>query len=307
MARGQHRPARRQPQVRAPAKTGAGQSRQIPRQSPAKPVETTREKWLYRLIAVLAVVGFAVSVYLTYLYFSKSQASFCAPGSGCDLVRDSKYSSIIGIPVSLVGAIGYALIGVVALLPMAAAGKRLALFALALAGFTFAAYLTYREAFTIQAWCPYCIVSAVTITGILAVVLLQKPVVPGWSRGSLAFLGGSAAVVVLIAAAALPTGVGGKEPAPTSYAGKLAQHLTDSGAVMYGTYWCSACRTQKELFGSAEKYLPYVECDARGRDPQPARCTAAGVKAYPTWSIGGKTYEGVQQLLDLARLSGYQE
>ena len=302
MARGQRRPARRQP----PARTG-GQPRQTPHQTPARVAETPRERLLYRGIAALALVGFAVSVYLTYLYFSKSQASFCSAGSGCDLVRDSKYAAIIGIPVSLVGAIGYALIGAVALLPMAAANKRLALFALALAGFTFAAYLTYREAFTIQAWCPYCIVSAVTITGILALTLLQKPVAPGWSRGSLAFLGGSAVVVVLVASVALPSGVGGPEPVATSYAGKLAQHLSDSGAVFYGTYWCSFCAAQKQLFGDDEQYLPYVECDARGKNAQPSRCTAAGVRNYPTWSIGGRLYEGVQPLEELARLSGFQQ
>ncbi|HLC89096.1 MAG TPA: thioredoxin domain-containing protein [Candidatus Nanoarchaeia archaeon] len=81
----------------------------------------------------------------------------------------------------------------------------------------------------------------------------------------------------------------------------LAKCLTEKGAVMYGTEWCSHCKTQKEYFGSSFKYVDYVDCD-RNRD----RCTAADVKGYPTWQINGNNYPGAQPLERLASLAGCQ-
>jgi len=52
--------------------------------------------------------------------------------------------------------------------------------------------------------------------------------------------------------------------------------------------------------------LPYVECDARGRGADPARCDRAAVKRYPTWLVAGARYEGVMTLDELARASGFQ-
>ena len=55
------------------------------------------------------------------------------------------------------------------------------------------------------------------------------------------------------------------------------------------------------------KYLPYVECDARGAGAEPARCDRASVRKYPTWVIGDKRFEGVMGLDDLARASNFTQ
>ncbi|MDR5640066.1 MULTISPECIES: hypothetical protein [unclassified Thermosynechococcus] len=86
----------------------------------------------------------------------------------------------------------------------------------------------------------------------------------------------------------------------------LANHLKKINAKMYGAYWCPACMKQKELFGSAFKSINYIECDARGTNGQPELCKQANIRAYPTWEINGKRYEGVYPLEGLAQLSGYQ-
>src|SRR3972149_1750846 len=57
------------------------------------------------IILILSALGIAVSLYLTYLYFSNAESTFCLAGSGCDTVRESPYSEILGIPVSLSGVI----------------------------------------------------------------------------------------------------------------------------------------------------------------------------------------------------------
>jgi hypothetical protein len=48
-----------------------------------------------------------------------------------------------------------------------------------------------------------------------------------------------------------------------------------------------------------------VECDPRGVGARPDLCDQVGVRKYPTWVIGGRKYEGVMALPDLARLSGF--
>jgi hypothetical protein len=51
--------------------------------------------------------------------------------------------------------------------------------------------------------------------------------------------------------------------------------------------------------------LPYVECDARGLGARPDRCAQVGVKRYPTWTIDGQRYEGVQTIEQLATASKF--
>lgn len=85
----------------------------------------------------------------------------------------------------------------------------------------------------------------------------------------------------------------------------LAQHLTDTGAKMFGTFWCGACQYQREEFGEAFNQVVEIECDPRGKNPQTDLCQQAGIKAFPTWQVNGQLYQGVRSLDELAELSGY--
>ena len=78
----------------------------------------------------------------------------------------------------------------------------------------------------------------------------------------------------------------------------LAQCMTEKGAAMYGTDWCSHCQDQKEIFGKSFQYVTYINCD-KSR----FACDEAGVTGYPTWVINGETYNGIQQLYKLAQLT----
>jgi hypothetical protein len=86
----------------------------------------------------------------------------------------------------------------------------------------------------------------------------------------------------------------------------LAQHLNRIGAKLYSTYWCGACKYQRNLFGQeAFTSIQEIECDPRGKNARPDLCNQAGVRAYPTWVINGQTYRGARPLSELAALSGY--
>lgn len=85
---------------------------------------------------------------------------------------------------------------------------------------------------------------------------------------------------------------------------EFAQCLTDSGAKMYGAYWCPHCANQKKMFGSSVKYIPYVECDVNGDNSQMELCEANGVQRYPTWVFAdGTRKEGEIPLRTLASIT----
>lgn len=132
-------------------------------------------------------------------------------------------------------------------------------------------------------------------------------------------VGGALAVTVLLVGyAATPSAIatatqGGTTTPGSSAAAQmspdqlaaLADHLKQSGAVFYGAYWCPHCQEQKQRFGASASRLPYVECDPRGTGARPDLCQAAGVRAYPTWVLGGQMIEGTISPAELARRSGF--
>ncbi len=80
----------------------------------------------------------------------------------------------------------------------------------------------------------------------------------------------------------------------------FAQCLTSKGATMYGAYWCPHCQNEKKAFGDSFKYVSYVECTQ-----EVAKCQAAGVEGFPTWTFAdGKRLVGEQGLQTLASESG---
>jgi hypothetical protein len=85
----------------------------------------------------------------------------------------------------------------------------------------------------------------------------------------------------------------------------FAQCLTDSGAEMYGAYWCPHCTDQKAAFGESWKKVFYVECSLPNRAGQTAICAQRGIKSYPTWRFAdGSERTGQVSMDDLASLTG---
>src|ERR1700675_4172527 len=66
----------------------------------------------------------------------------------------------------------------------------------------------------------------------------------------------------------------------------FAQCLATKQAKMYGLYWCPHCIEQKQMFGEAFYYVPYVECAIKGSKEEAAECKVAGVKLFPSWQFG---------------------
>ena len=120
---------------------------------------------LRRVMLVLAVVGVGVATYLTYIHYAGIKPA-CTAGQSCAKVQTSVWSKVDGVPVALLGLIGYVLI-LGTLLAPDREESRLATLGLTLVGVGFSGYLTYRELFSIHAICEWCVSSAVILTLLL--------------------------------------------------------------------------------------------------------------------------------------------
>lgn len=85
----------------------------------------------------------------------------------------------------------------------------------------------------------------------------------------------------------------------------FAKCLATKQARMYGLYWCPHCIEQKEMFGEAFHYVPYVECAIKGSSEMAPACKIAGVKLFPSWQFGeDPPKEGVLSLEALSDKTG---
>ena len=84
----------------------------------------------------------------------------------------------------------------------------------------------------------------------------------------------------------------------------LAQCLTDKGFKLYGTFWCSHCKEQKDLFGDAVSLVNYIECSTPDGQEQTEVCKQANIESYPTWEFpNGQKVVGVLTLENLIKAS----
>jgi uncharacterized membrane protein len=114
---------------------------------------------LRRVMIVIAVLGIALAAYLTYVHYSGTKPA-CTAGQACVKVQTSIWSKVGGVPVALIGLIGY--IGIFgSLIAPDRDETRLATLGMTLIGVAFSGYLTYRELFSIHAICEECATSAV--------------------------------------------------------------------------------------------------------------------------------------------------
>ena len=139
---------------------------------------TSLTKRLMTLVAILGVCGIVVSSVSLQHHYATSKTAYCDIGEtfNCDIVNRSEYSSIFGIPVALIGMLGYASLAGLATVYRERRETPAMLFGAAAIGLAFALYLTYIEARVLGVWCILCLSSLVLIaaTTILAAVIWRK-------------------------------------------------------------------------------------------------------------------------------------
>lgn len=128
-------------------------------------------------MAVLALVGVFLSLYLLLHRLGFYGQLMCGVGGDCDVVQASPWAVFLGWPVAGWGALWYGAVFLTALAGVQprfaeSAWLRRSLGALAVGGLAFTAYLTYLELFVIEAICRWCVGSAVLVVGIAFLALL---------------------------------------------------------------------------------------------------------------------------------------
>ncbi len=129
------------------------------------------------LIAVLAVVGLFVSLYLTLYKLGYIGTLSCSIGS-CETVNTSRYSRLLGAPVAAWGVGFYVVmlgISVAGSMPAYETCRRVSrlLLVASTGGLLFSAYLTSLELFVIHAICMWCVISAILVAAIFVLSLLE--------------------------------------------------------------------------------------------------------------------------------------
>jgi|SRR5215203_1627831 len=129
-------------------------------------------------LLALAVLGVLISAYLTWTHFAGLTPVCTGSGEGCETVQSSRYASVLGIPVALLGLIAYS-----GLIFSTALWRETGIylgFLISLVGTLFSAYLTYLEIFVIGALCQWCLASAaIMVAALVCATLAALPLLRG--------------------------------------------------------------------------------------------------------------------------------
>jgi len=127
------------------------------------------ERYLRWAVAALALIGAGIAGYLTYTHFQGSPP-VCLT-SGCEVVQNSRWSKLFGIPVALLGLLTYLSIVASTLIRHPLAKQLGVMIVLVALGFN--AYLFYIQAHEIGRYCTWCVSNEI-------VSLVLAPVAIAW-------------------------------------------------------------------------------------------------------------------------------
>ncbi len=177
------------------------------------------------LAVILSAVGVALAALVLLIHHRQAASqgaytSFCDISAkvSCDVVLDSSYATLLGIPIAGWGLLSYLVSGAIALALAGARGDARLRVAATLAGVTgamlgVALYFFAVAAFAIGVACPLCLsldaVHVALFATALAIVRALRPVAPvGWpsSRLVLSWVGATLAGIAALAALQWPRG-----------------------------------------------------------------------------------------------------
>jgi vitamin-K-epoxide reductase (warfarin-sensitive) len=122
--------------------------------------------WLLIIICVLALAGLVLSTLSLVNHYKKSPTEYCDLGENfnCDIVNRSPWSEVAHVPVAAIGMGGYIFLFAMAWLAARRQQAAVVMLLAALGGLAFALYLTYIEAYKLEAWCILCLGSLASIS-----------------------------------------------------------------------------------------------------------------------------------------------
>lgn len=131
----------------------------------SKKPSTPLPKAIIGLLLLVSFIGFVDAAYLTVQHYLGAPPA-CSIFEGCEKVTTSRYATLLGLPVALLGTVYYL---VIFLALVAYLDRRREIFVLCAAaitpvGLAASAWFVFLQIFVIEAICPYCMVSALAST-----------------------------------------------------------------------------------------------------------------------------------------------
>ena len=292
-------------------------------------------KWPKILISILSTIGIVDTGSITLKNWGLFTSLSC-PGTqnGCETVLNSPWGTLfennqVNIPLSLAGFITYLSILVLTIIlsinlisPKEKLNKFFwwLIFLISCASSSFSFLLINIMFLKIQAYCFFCILSAIISFSIFIISIIGAKFE---SRESMIFRGFIVAISVLLGGLIWSTNVDPSNAIdiqrPTENVSPIittssspqkiefAKFLKENNIIMYSAYWCPHCHDQKQLFGKeAVKELAVVECAEDGKNNDYELCQSKGISGFPSWEINGEIISGTRDLNELAIKTGYQ-
>ena len=117
---------------------------------------------LRRVQFLLVLIGLFIAGYLSYLKLAAAPAACVEAGPfNCNVVLNSQYSELAGVPIAYLGFAVYLLIGLVMFferkLSFMEQYGSLLVFGIGLFAWLFSMWLVYVQFFLLEALCPWCL------------------------------------------------------------------------------------------------------------------------------------------------------
>lgn len=134
-----------------------------------------RDSLVRRAQLLLVVVGIIVAGYLSYLKIAAAPAVCVESGPfNCNVVLNSQYSELGGLPIAYLGFAVYVAMGAILLLEdrveFLRAWARLVAFGIGLFAWLFSMWLVYVQFALLEALCPWCLTHETNFTILFALV-----------------------------------------------------------------------------------------------------------------------------------------
>jgi uncharacterized membrane protein len=131
---------------------------------------------IWRMLIGLSILGIILATYLFINYLNKPLIESCYVNSqiNCDAVTKGSLSNLLGIPVSLIGLIGYIVIFLSSVFK-----NKLLVLGMSAFGMCFCLFITFQEVFFLKVICPVCLACqfVMLLAFLLAVYLNLKKLI----------------------------------------------------------------------------------------------------------------------------------
>jgi len=212
---------------------------------PVKPGKKTRLPVLKKRqhpnwpVTLLAGIGMILTLYLTLSVWLGEAVLYCAQGSPCDIVQQSRWGTFLGLPTAFWGFLTYTTLAFIGVKVRDPERHWKSSWVVALVGVGYSIYLTLVSHLVIDALCPYCLISLSIMIVTFMVIIAQRP--EGMKDFKFRPWVAQTAVVALIIIGGMHlhySGVFDPAAGPEDpYLKGLAIHLAQGDAAFYGTFW----------------------------------------------------------------------